>query len=817
MNINDFIDELITELAYRLDSGIPDLKNKQHLSVLSEILTEWGMGELENSLITVLSEDETNVKSPDDDKYSHKAYGYYVRKGDEEREDAQIYRKDGERYVSVSKDEYEEKAKAQGELGTKATGADTKSKTVTPTDTGDIQMGVAVNPNTVSGKQYVDNLPDGDPAKPKHGTVYPVGGGYYSDTPGGKPLYRKLVDESIAYIIESNADRGNVVVKQVKSSDGEVSNTPMVVVNTDSIDDTLIDLLGDDKVKAAINGIDVVLDNFIKDKDNPNSEDHIKVKNLMNKIFAGSELTDDEKKFLSQYVRIAKPSASKLKAAKYYITTVPNNFISKFRKKVEVGGRGVSTEITGKFREFTENAGLQILQSSVFGLKLTTPNQTFVDSANNTKLLSDIDGKPVASVERSNDGSVSKIIIGGSVIEKLDITDTSLSEADVKNRERSNRNMIEYATAIESGDMQFIDMDDGVFPNSAENRVIVIKHALGGMASRLTDLARSANVNDKSANEIINRLQKFSTKDPNDVPDEWNRELNSIISDLANHSLLKEAWANYAEIYSAIVDMHGGGKGTTEGAFVLLPESSTLKTVDLITLRTDSSDRKIVTLGGSSIKKEAGGASALTAKAEKSVYVNDTDGKKKELMVELSQSHRYIYNLKIDVDDIELHREAQSKYVDYIKEISATFGLDDDYMKSLEDELLTEGGRGYSMVNNALEVIKTNRIKSKLNADDETMEKLKLRLQNYYRYMEVSHRAYNLNVDVQDFINVSVSASRKIDIENKTVKLNASDGIDSIAYIQPAFNVGSWSNDGRSSNPGGGRFVHRKKGEFYKT
>ena len=154
MNINDFIDELITELAYRLDSGIPDLKNKQHLSVLSEILTEWGMSELENSLIPILTEEQPPVKSPDDDKYSHKSYGYYVRKGDEDNDEAQLYRKDGKQYISVSKDEYEEKAKEQGELGTKVTGVDTKSKTTTPTDIdGEPQQ-------NVSGPDSFSHAPD---------------------------------------------------------------------------------------------------------------------------------------------------------------------------------------------------------------------------------------------------------------------------------------------------------------------------------------------------------------------------------------------------------------------------------------------------------------------------------------------------------------------------------------------------------------------------------------------------------------------------------------------------------------------------------
>ena len=66
MNINDFIDELITELAFRTESGIPDLKNRTHLNLLSEILIEWGMGELETPLMwALLNEDDVKqFKNP---------------------------------------------------------------------------------------------------------------------------------------------------------------------------------------------------------------------------------------------------------------------------------------------------------------------------------------------------------------------------------------------------------------------------------------------------------------------------------------------------------------------------------------------------------------------------------------------------------------------------------------------------------------------------------------------------------------------------------------------------------------------------------
>lgn len=194
MNIHNFINELIVELAYRTDSGIPDLKNKKHLDLLSEILLEWGLGELETPLLDMLTEAE----SPEDKNYSHKAYGYYVKKGDEDRDDAQIYRKDGEgktaTYIPVNKDEYDEKAKEQGEMGDKSTSSG--GTTPQPTDgggEGEVERGTALNPNTEAGKEYTENLPEDDPARTNK-EVYPVGGGYYSDTPDGDPKYKR-VDE----------------------------------------------------------------------------------------------------------------------------------------------------------------------------------------------------------------------------------------------------------------------------------------------------------------------------------------------------------------------------------------------------------------------------------------------------------------------------------------------------------------------------------------------------------------------------------------------------------------------------------------------
>ena len=71
-----FITKLLRELSYRSKEGYPILSKKEHLSIISDILTEWGLSEIEGELIRNLTE------SPEEDaKYTHVGQGYYVKKG----------------------------------------------------------------------------------------------------------------------------------------------------------------------------------------------------------------------------------------------------------------------------------------------------------------------------------------------------------------------------------------------------------------------------------------------------------------------------------------------------------------------------------------------------------------------------------------------------------------------------------------------------------------------------------------------------------------------------------------------------------------
>ena len=55
---NQIIKEILIEWAYRIDSGIPNPKNREHIWVLSEVLSDLGLSEIKNQLIENLLNEE---------------------------------------------------------------------------------------------------------------------------------------------------------------------------------------------------------------------------------------------------------------------------------------------------------------------------------------------------------------------------------------------------------------------------------------------------------------------------------------------------------------------------------------------------------------------------------------------------------------------------------------------------------------------------------------------------------------------------------------------------------------------------------------
>jgi len=125
----DFFEGLLTELSFRVEDGIPNLKNPKHLEVLGEIFDDMELYSVGDILIRNLLNEQ--------DGYKHIGAGIFVADRDVDsdgkaKDGAKKYRKDGEgesaSYTPISDDEAEDIKKKQGEEGEKAAAAYNKSQ-----------------------------------------------------------------------------------------------------------------------------------------------------------------------------------------------------------------------------------------------------------------------------------------------------------------------------------------------------------------------------------------------------------------------------------------------------------------------------------------------------------------------------------------------------------------------------------------------------------------------------------------------------------------------------------------------------------------
>ena len=511
-----------------------------------------------------------------------------------------------------------------------------------------------------------------------------------------------------------------------------------------------------------------------------------------------------------------------------------------------------------------QKAGLTTERVSTFGGKKTAPNQIYNENGK-PKIIKQ---KPTLGAEKTDDikqfekivmaargkknikkgtdaykalqkaksklkewaRTTNSVSIGELTIEKQDLNNFEKGSGEYKKAAQNNREMADLAEKIALGDMDFIDMDEGVYPDSKENREIVIQSSLVNMLDHFDMLGDkpvaegvpAAELPD-STKKVMNKLRQIAAANPNggtagfDNPQEWYDAFEETMSEFANDDKLKEGWANFAEVFTAVRAMHNNGAGTENGKCVLLPESSTLETVDVLQISTGTAKSKFVTLDGLSVKKGKGGASALTSKIKKAVMSDDDDGKKKQMILGMSNSNSEIYE-----DDVD-HKSYRQKQA----EAAESVGVNPELINEVLEKAVSKDPK--SKVEVALDTIVKRRAKAAPTPKKESNQKyvafieeekkqkeiIRQRLQSYYINTHLTHMAYNNAVDVQDFGNDSV-LSQKIDkggsklVAEKRIKISSSDGIDTLAYAIPTFDVG-FSDDGRSKNPGSGRLVNAEK------
>lgn len=141
MEKSELINELLYELSYRSNEGYPILDNREHISILAEILDEWGYTEIKNELIENLLEAGEQTLDPAEKEKAKQMGLVWKGKGwGKEEDDFVSYNVEKGKLVKVDRD------------GDSEGGEVEKPKT-------------AVSPGTKSGDSYIDSLPDTDPAK----------------------------------------------------------------------------------------------------------------------------------------------------------------------------------------------------------------------------------------------------------------------------------------------------------------------------------------------------------------------------------------------------------------------------------------------------------------------------------------------------------------------------------------------------------------------------------------------------------------------------------------------------------------------------
>jgi hypothetical protein len=810
-NLSEIIDEVLTEFC--VTYPIPNFDNKEQLEHLRSVLEQFGASALINAELMEaisLAPKKFTLEAPKKDGTDPKLAAILKKK---------VKNADTGRDVTVAsalnyKDQKGSGARsAYHAAAAMLKGAGYSEKNVDMID----------DPNPEEPQYYAKSKPQVTPQS----KVAP-------QTKATPAQLKKLQQLKKAVDLKKKVD-----AKKSKNTDKETQPTKVVdtpKVPTGSFKDVLnsFDSKGkNEQVKAKVINTKKQMLSFFdkgsKSKSNPHAREYTAVKLILDKMFNGSKLNDKEKNVLARWVRIAEPTEASPDTFKVYLAKEPNDFKANRRFKLETGGKGANNKIFGQVRRWMENSGVIQISTSTFGGKKTTANQTFIDEKGNTKLLKNKNGKSISSVQKDSTGNIQSVQIGGLTISKTDPNEKGISKQETLLRIRNNRNINEYAEKIEAGDLEFIDMDNGVTPDTPENRVIVIQSALSGMAKRFTDLAKTAKIEDDETNKLIGQLDSLSKLDPNKNPQQWFTQLKKTFSQIANHTgepSLSEGWANFAEVYDSIVEMHDNGKGTQNGKCALLPQSTTLETVDVITIDNGMNERKIVTLDGRSVKKGVGGPSALTSKTKKSTYKNDKDGKKGKAITQLSESHTTIYSVPI-AEPISKHTALHKGYRTDIINKAKSLGVSDQFIKDMQYRLKDPKtcppkkdskdrcGAAHSSITESINGIMARRKTAGAEVSPDIENKIRMRLESYYYYQFLSHEAYNTNVDVQDFSNDSI-ISQAGDVggsklaKNNDIYIDKSNGVNILAYPSPEFNVG-WNLEGKSNNPGSGRFHNAPK------
>jgi len=382
--------------------------------------------------------------------------------------------------------------------------------------------------------------------------------------------------------------------------------------------------------------------------------------------------------------------------------------------------------------------------------------------------------------------------------EKLLSVYGSKEEADLAKKylERRNKIVDEAMKSFKDGDMSIIEPVSNTPPNTSENRK-KLRDATSdtireGFDEQFKKTGRKPNAKQQEVLDGFSNLKDI--KDPK----EYDKKLHDLTEELFADPFFDSATADVAELVTYMSELNKGNE-------VYMPSASNYPLGDIISISPEKIDfekdspeeiqRKVQLIYNGvearSIKKGAGGASASGVKTDMSEFKEITNKKGDKISPK---------DVKNDLSDLsnkdKVYKELMfgdaSKAESTINNIAEKydFDLEDPKFKARRDKSVQ------SAINNILS-------KPKCEGTDE--KKLKQKLDAYFNQGEMYESLYNENVKEQLFVNEQYKYSKTNGLD-----VNRTDGVKTMAKVNFAFSAGSWSCDGRPSNPVPTRFVNDK-------
>ena len=230
MEFGQIINDIITEVSYRSKEGIADFKNPDHISILSEVLDEMGLGAIKNELFQNLLEDGEQTLDPKE-KEKAKQMGL-VWKG-------QGWGKEDEEGIQYKV----EKGKlVPFERGTAGDGEEPAAN--------------SLKAGTKGGDEYIDSLPDGDPAKPKDTT---------NDSENGEPTETKFSEDDTKTIDDFKTRiEKSTMSAEAKAEATELVGKLSVIFDKTKAKEEVMNTLSDMKISVSSNRKKLYLDDMRK-------------------------------------------------------------------------------------------------------------------------------------------------------------------------------------------------------------------------------------------------------------------------------------------------------------------------------------------------------------------------------------------------------------------------------------------------------------------------------------------------------------------------------------------------------------------------